>query len=339
MRKTKALLVGCGSIHRSWLAGIKDFKDVEIAGLMDINRESAENSKKTHELTNALVFTDLDEALATVNPDVVFDCTLPEIHKQVMLKAASAGCHILGEKPMAVSVSEAQEMIKAAKANNITHAVIQNRRYMNEIVAFRDFLKSGRLGKLTTLNADFYLGCHFGGFRDVMEHVLLLDMAIHSFDQARFISGCDPVSVYCHEWNPQGSWYEHAASAICIFEMSDGVVFTYRGSWCAEGLKTSWQCDWRAICTGGTAKWNGEQEMRAEKVAGGEGFMREMASLEIHPVELKYKNHSGNIREFLDCLKNGTAPQTVGTDNIKSLAMVEAAVKSAETGQKVGIKW
>ena len=80
-------------------------------------------------------------------------------------------------------------------------------------------MQSGAVGPLTTVNCDFYIGAHFGGFRDRMEHVLLLDMAIHTFDQARFIMGADPVSVYCNEWNPAGSWYDHDASAIAIFEM------------------------------------------------------------------------------------------------------------------------
>lgn len=333
----RAVMIGCGSIHRAWMKAVKDFNDVKMVGLVDINREAAEKSKADHELTDAAVFTDLDDALATVKPDVVFDCTLPEIHREVMLKAANSGCHVLSEKPMAVSVAEAKEMNAAAKQNYITHAIIQNRRYIDEIVAYRDFIGSGTIGQLTTLNADFYLGVHFGGFRDVMEHVLLLDMAIHSFDQARFISGAAPISVYCHEWNPAGSWYAHDASAICIFEMSNGLVFNYRGSWCSEGLNTSWQCDWRAICTGGTVKWDGEKELKAEKVIAVNGFQSDKEFIEIPVNELACHGHAGVIREFLDCLKNGTIPQTVGEDNIKSLAMVEAAIESAETGKKIMI--
>lgn len=336
-KKFKAVLIGCGSIHRTWMKAIREFDDVKMVGLVDINPEAAEKSKADHELTDAAVFSSLDEALASANPDVVFDCTLPEIHKEVMIKAANFGCHVLSEKPMAVSVTDAKEMNATARQNYITHAIIQNRRYMDEIVAYRDFIRNGSIGQLTTLNADFYLGVHFGGFRDVMEHVLLLDMAIHSFDQARFISGAAPVSVYCHEWNPSGSWYAHDASAVCIFEMSNGLVFNYRGSWCSEGLNTSWQCDWRAICTQGSAKWDGEKELKAEKVVAVSGFQSDKDFLDIPVNKLAFHNHAGVIREFLDSLKNGTVPQTVGEDNIKSLAMVEAAIESAESGKKVKI--
>lgn len=89
-----------------------------------------------------------------------------------------------------------------------------------------------------------------------MDHPLIVDMAIHTFDQARFISGTDPISVYCHEYNPPGSWYKGNAAAICIFEMSDGSVFTYRGSWAAEGQNTSWESAWRVTGSEGTALWD-----------------------------------------------------------------------------------
>lgn len=89
-----------------------------------------------------------------------------------------------------------------------------------------------------TLDADFYLVAHFDGFRTEMDHVLLLDMAIHTFDQARYISGQDAEHDYAADWNPSGAWYRHGANAVAFFKMTDGVRFSYRGSWCAEGLNT-----------------------------------------------------------------------------------------------------
>src|SRR5690606_7981530 len=83
---------------------------------------------------------------------------------------------------------------------------------------------------------------------------------------ARFISGANPVSVYCHEFNLKGSWYEGNASAICIFEMDNGAVFNYRGSWSSEGAPTSWEGSWRVIGSKGTAIWDGANQPYAEIV-------------------------------------------------------------------------
>ena len=83
------------------------------------------------------------------------------------------------------------------------------------------------------------------------------------------ISGANPVSVYCQEFNPPGSWYAGNAMAICIYEMSDGSVFNYRGSWCA-GAQTSWEAAWRVTGEKGTAIWDGHDEIYAEFVAEGD---------------------------------------------------------------------
>ncbi|MBC7870797.1 MAG: Gfo/Idh/MocA family oxidoreductase, partial [Chitinophagaceae bacterium] len=178
-------------------------------------------------------------------------------------------------------------------------------------------------------------------FRDRMEHVLLLDMAIHTFDAARYLCGGDPVAVYCKEWNPAGSWYDHDASAIAIFEMSNGVVYTYRGSWCADGLRTTWESDWRVIGQQGSVKWDGAADFQAQVVAKAQGFISEYKDIELPPMspDVHIDGHEGIIREFIACVKTGAVPETICTDNIKSLAMVFAAIESAESGQRVKITY
>lgn len=336
----KVVLAGCGGISRAWLSYAATHPDLEFVGLVDLCPESARSRQEEFGLNVAQIGTDLAEMIEETNPDVVFDCTVPEAHPQVTTEALRRGCHVLGEKPLAPTLDEAKRMIQAAEESGKTYAVIQNRRYLNGIVRYRDVVQSGAIGPLTTLNADFYLGPHFGGFRDEMAHVLLLDMAIHSFDQARYIAVADPVSVYCHEWNPPGSWYAHGASAMCIFEMSNGIVFNYRGSWCAEGAPTAWACDWRAVGQTGTALWDGEDNIQAAVATGTEGFFRETSPVALpETAPLEHLSHAGVISEFIESLKTGTVPQTVCTDNVKSLAMVLSAIESAESGQKVLIEW
>ena len=333
-----AVLVGCGAICRRWLQTAAEIRGLRIVGLVDLDLAAAEQRREDFGLKDAAVGTDLRAMLRQVEPDVVFDCTVPEAHVKVTLEALRHGRHVLGEKPMADTMANARRMVAAAKQAGRIYAVIQNRRYNPHIRAFRRLLDSGRIGDLTTLNADFYLGAHFGGFRRRMEHVLLLDMAIHTFDEARLISGENPVAVYCHEWNPEGSWYDHDASAVAVFEMTNGVVFTYRGSWCSEGFNTTWDADWRAIGSKGSALWDGAEDLRAEACHKPKGLRAQMREVPVPARKMPHQAHAALIREFLRCVRTGAVPETTCEDNIKSLAMVHAAVKSARLGRRVKVE-
>jgi predicted dehydrogenase len=331
-----AVLAGCGGISRAWLKAIQDMPDVKMVGFVDLYPQTAQERAVEFGWTEAQTGSDLAAMLAATNPDCVFDCTVPEAHVVVTQTALAHGCHVLGEKPLADSMENARRSVAAAQAAGKIYAVIQNRRYDPNILRLCEFLASGAIGPVTTVNADFYIGAHFGGFRDRMRHVLLLDMAIHTFDAARKISGADPRAVYCHEWNPPGSWYDQDAAAVAVFEMSGGLIFTYRGSWCAEGLNTTWESEWRIVGTKGSVRWDGAENFQVQVVAETGGFFSKWEDLTLpHAAEGMVTGHGGVIREFVDCVRSGGVPQTAAADNIKSLAMVFAAITSAEQKQRV----
>jgi predicted dehydrogenase len=240
---------------------------------------------------------------------------------------------IIGEKPMAASMEQAREMVAAADKAGKLYMVSQSRRYIPEQTAFRQAIVD-QVGSLGILNVDFYIGAHFGGFRDEMASPLVLDMAIHTFDQARYLSGETPVAVYAEEFNPAWSWYQGDVSAVAIFEMPSGLRFTYRGSWCAEGLHTSWDGDWRAVGPHGTATWTGGGIPVVQTVAKKGGFHSEMTESLATVVPSK-GGIEGSLEDFLNALKTGATPGGECHDNIHSLAMVFAAIKSSREGRKV----
>ncbi len=121
--------------------------------------------------------------------------------------------------------------------------------------------------------------------------------------------------------------------------MSGGIVFTYRGSWCAEGLNTTWESGWRIVGTRGSVAWDGAAGFQAQVVAETGGFISKLADVALPPFDdpAKIGGHAGVIRDFVRCIQTGTTPETVCEDNIKSLAMVFAAIESATTRQRVTI--
>ena len=338
-KQIRAVLVGCGGICGAWMNSQTVKQHVRMVGFVDLNADAAKRRAAEFGTPDAQTGNDLPSMIKAVSPDVVFDCTTPNAHAGVAITALKNGCHVLGEKPMADTVANAKRMLNAEKASGKIGAVIQNRRFDQGIRALRRFIDSGKIGRIHTIQSNFFIGAHFGGFRDRMKTVLLLDMAIHTFDAARAITQADPLSAYCHEWNPPGSWYDHDASAIAIFEMTNHVVYTYQGSWCAEGRNTSWEGAWHIIGEKGSVTWDGGLGIRAQVVRGKDGFMRKVIDAKV-PITVPKKcigGHDGVIRDFLSAVQTGTTPETAYADNIKSLAMVEAAIKSAEKGRKISI--
>jgi predicted dehydrogenase len=331
----RAVLVGAGGMGRTWAKNLKNHPDVEIVAWVDVVSGQAQNSAQELNLhTNC--YESLKEALAETHADFVVDVTIPDAHETVTLTALQHGLPVLGEKPMTTSMASAKRMISASEAAGKLYMVSQSRRYDGRQSAFKQLV--GDLGNVGVINADFYIGAHFGGFRDKMQNVLILDMAIHTFDQAREITGLDPVSVYAEEFNPSWSWYETGSSANCLFEMSNGAKFNYRGSWSADGLHTSWESDWRVIGQHGTARWDGHDSIEAQYVdsRAGTDFHLPTRTVRVDAHQVKH-GIEGSLEDFLHALRSGDTPRGECHDNIKSLAMVLGAIESSKRGERVMI--
>ncbi|MBN2984375.1 MULTISPECIES: Gfo/Idh/MocA family protein [Cohnella] len=336
-KRFRIAVAGCGSMARTWVEHALGREDAEIVALIDIKPELAQAMADRYGLACG-VYADLGLAASESGANLLFDVTVPATHHRIATTAMSLGCDVMAEKPLAATLAECADIVKKADETGRFHAVMQNRRYDPRIRAYRELIASGTIGRPGFACADFFLGPHFGGFREAMESPLLLDMAIHTFDQARFILGSDPVTVYCQEFNPPGSWYEGSAAAVCIFEMSDGTVFCYRGSWCAEGVPTSWEAEWRIMGERGTAIWNGNDAPFAETVelvdASG-SFHKNRRRVDAPVTEGGRTFHNGCLDEMFASLAAGRRSATDCRDNIQSMAMVLGALESSKTGRKI----
>ncbi len=334
------VLVGCGAMSWQWLDAVRQIDGLAIVGLVDLDAERAKARADEYDLTSAVIGTSLDAVLDQTRPDAVFDVVVPAARREVALSAFAHNCHLLTEKPLADSPENARAIVEAARRAGRVHAVVQNRRYVANVRRIRRFLDSGAIGAATSIHADFFIAPHFGGFREEMAHVLLLDMAIHTFDAARYMVGGEPASVYCQEWEPANSWYRQGSSASAVFDLGGGKVFTYAGSWCADGFRTSWEGSWRIVAERGSLIWDGHDGLKAEVVASGrDGLIDKTQPIDVPPLDPadRIGGHLGIIRDFMHAIETGTEPETHGADNIKSLAMVFGAIESAETGRRVAI--
>jgi predicted dehydrogenase len=342
-RPLRAVQVGAGSMGRTWLAAIDANPDVELVGLVDLDATAARAALAAvlQDHGPVAVGTSLHEVAVATSADVVVDVTVPAAHLPVTLEALRLGLAVLGEKPLAVTTAQAQELVAAAEVTGRLFMVSQSRRYDRNLSALHAAVRElGRPGLVTT---EFFRAPRFGGFRETMAHPLLLDMAVHPFDTARLLTGADPVAVFCEEVDPPWSWYAGAAAAAAVVELTGGARYAYTGSWCSPGAETSWNGRWRLSTARGTAVWDGDgppswiladqQEERVPAEGGPAGGPPGADATGALPAE----GVAGALADFVAALRTGRTPMGEVHDNLMSLVMVEAAVASAECGRRVRV--
>jgi predicted dehydrogenase len=319
----------------AWLKALEAHDDAVVVGAVDLDVDRASRVVAAFGLAPT-VGADFATVIGATGANLVLDITVPTAHHHIATTALAAGCDVLGEKPLATSMEEARAIVAAADAAGRTHAVMQNRRYLPSMIGLRDMVASGVAGDLHMVAVDFLLDAHFPGFREEMDSPLLLDMAVHTFDQARFVTGADAVRVSCTELHPRGSWFVGAAAAVCTFWMSDGSILSYRGSWVAAGSPTTWEGTWRVMGTAGTISSDGAAAPFATVIDAATGSLPPRR-IEGVLAPMDRIGHLGCIDDMLDCLRQGVRPQTDCHDNIRTLAMVCAALESSRTGLPVEI--
>lgn len=278
-----------------------------------------------------------------VGADIIVNPTVPVAHHPVTVKALHAGIPVLGEKPVTETLPEAISLLAHAEITGTPFMVSQSRRFFRQVRRLRSFVAGH--GPTVLTSAFFSLFEEHDGYRRTQLHPLLRDMGIHAFDAARFITGADPVAVTARGARPEWSVYTHDASVSATFEMSDGSLFVYNGTWNARGLPTYWNSDWRIGAQHGTAIWDGmgapvlgtadesETERLMAEVAAEEADAAAAAAAgDPEPDQI-----AASLVEFVSALREGRTPMCEIHENLLSFAMVEAAVASVDRGERVEV--
>jgi predicted dehydrogenase len=313
---------------------LKDNKDAEVVGLVDVREESLDKACETGGYNKNICFKSLEDALKNVEADAVVSSTPPAFHKHDVITAMKAGLDVISEKPMADTMASCKAMLKAARETGRTYVVSQNYRYTAPMWTLANAVRSGNLGAIGQVKMDFFMGVDFGGgFRHEMPFPVIIDMSIHHFDLIRFVTGLDALKVSGAAWNPPWSNYKGDCSSTALFEMNNGARVLYNASWCAKGGFCDWNANWQIECEKGAVTYrNGE--IRVYQVPN--LYKVEKTEILRHtPPPLTDQRYI--LDEFMRGVKTRKRPSTVVQDNIRSVGMVFAAVKAMETGRKVDV--
>lgn len=335
----RTLVVGAGGMGQAWIHTVAAHAGAELVGIVDIDTaRAAEAAIKAAESAAATaapaapapvpVFATLHDALAAnLNIGLVVDVTIPEAHHPVTLAALRAGIPVLGEKPAAATLAEAVQLAAASALHGVPFVVSQNRRFEPHAQSTRAAVEI--IGAPGLVDVTFAKAPHFGGFREEMDHVLLIDMAIHHLDFLRHAMGADQITeVYCDEFNPQWSWFRHGAASTLLIRFASGARASYTGSWCSPGSETSWNAQWRFSGPGGTVLWDGDSAPSIDLTDAG------VASV---PIVDGGTGLSASLTAMLAHLGGGPLPSTTIGDNLHSLALVFAAIESAQARRPIAV--
>lgn len=324
----RIIQVGVGGFGRGWVDVVAASRQCRHAALVDVNPQALQVARERTGVPQDRTFSDLSRALKEVEADAVLIVTPPRFHRGQALMALKSGLHVLTEKPLSDSMRSAREMVEAAKSARRVLMVSQNYRFRRAARTVRALIESGKLGEVGYVSIGFHKAPKFAGsFRLKMQYPLLVDMSIHHFDLLRYISGQDAVRVHAKSFRPRWSWFEHEPAVAATFEMTKGVVAGYFGSWVSEGRETTWDGDWRIQCSKGAVLWRDGEVVAA--LAG--------KDTQVPLVRMRQEDLHAALAEFAAAVEQGRQPETSGLDNLRSLAMVFACLRSARLGRPVRV--
>ena len=246
-RKVGVALVGCGRIAPIHAIALKELPFTEIVMTMDVIRERAEAFAREY---GGQPTADYQQVLANPKVEVVQICTPHYNHAQLALKALEAGKHVLVEKPMALSVEDAKEMIATAQRKGLQLGVIFQNRYNASSEAVKEAISSGELGELRAARAfvtwhrddEYYRSDPWRGTWAQEGGGLLINQAIHTLDLMQWLMGeIKTVSANCRRWGHEFIEVEDTAEAYIRF--ANGALGRFTAQTAIQQTNLSfWKC-------------------------------------------------------------------------------------------------
>jgi predicted dehydrogenase len=335
--------VGVGFWGASWIPVVRRSRHWKLAALVDTDPHALRRSAPIAGVDESACFASLGAAARAIESDAALVVVPPKAHAPLALEALEHGLHCLIEKPFANTLEEARLIVeRAAEAERIV-MVSQQYRHRPGARTVADMVRNRTLGRLGSAYVTFSHELAAPGFQLEIEEPLLWDMAIHHFDLVRGILGIEPARVRATTSNPWWSPFRGNAAATVVLEAEDGASVTYAGTWAPRGLHTGWDGVWDILCEGGSIRWDGDDVLvkplerpllaKIQKRV----LRREWKGQRVKPLPVPEPDRLGSLAELSAAIRDGREPETSGRDNVRSLALVVAAVESARRDATVDV--
>ena len=332
-------LIGCGRVAPRHAQSLTQLKQTDLVAVADIRPARAARFADEY---HATAYADARDLLARADVDAVSICVPSGLHAQLAIDALEAGKHVLVEKPVALSLEDADRMIATAARTGRKLGVVLQNRYNAPMQQLRALIDGGGLGPLYLGNAtvrwfrpqSYYEDEWHGTW--AMDGGALMNQSIHHIDALQWFMG--PVRSVQAYTSTLAHSMEAEDVGVAVLKFVSGALGAIEGStltW-PQNLEGSVSIFGArgSVKIGGTAlnritlwKVDGQLEQEAEL----------LTSQRVDPPSVYGYSHREVIADFADAVRNDRTPGTPATEARKSLALVLAIYAAARTGQEVTV--
>ena len=330
-------IIGCGRISKIHTAVISTLTGAQLAAVCDIVQEKAEAYAQKFKCE---VYTDYREMLKNKDIDIINICTPTHMHMQMAIDAAEAGKHVVSEKPIAITLRDADRMIEVCKKNGVKLFVVKQNRYNPPIVKLKEAVEQGRFGKI------FYGKTVVYWQRDQSyydEHVwfktremgggVLINQASHNIDMLCWLMG--PVESVYAKIDTLTHKIETEDFGLGIVKFKSGAWGTIEATTCVypkniEGSIT-------IFGENGSARVGGIQmnEMQLWEFKDVKSVDSEYSRYSTMPPNVYGYGHIEFMKEVLRVINGERIRYVDGNEGKPSLELILAMYESAKTGKEV----
>ena len=342
MQRTKVAILGAGFISEIHLESYHRFiPEADVVAVYARNEEKAKEFATKHSI--AKWYTDVDKLIKESGCEIVDICLPNFLHAEACIKAAKAGKHIIIEKPLAVTLEEADAMIDECKKANVKLMYAEELCFAPKYERVRHLVKEGAVGEVYMLKqSEKHSGPHTDWFYDVnlAGGGVLMDMGCHAMEWFRWMLGnVKAKSVYAsmstvyHKERTKGE-----DNSVVIVEFENGVTTVAENSWAKHG-----GMDDRSEVhgTGGVIYadlFMGNSAISYSK--HGYGYAMEKADTTVGWSftvfeEVFNQGYPHELKHFVDCVRNDKEPLVTGEDGRVVLEILYAAYASAGQVKKI----
>lgn len=338
----KYALVGCGRISSNHIVAAQK-NNLEIVGLCDILPEKIHEKKEKHELDQTRQYTDYREMLEQESPELVAVCTESGKHAEIALDCIEYGCNVIIEKPIALSLNDADKIIRRGHEKGVKVCTSHQNRFNKSIQKMRSAVDKGRFGRL------LYGTAHIRWCRDINYYQCapwrgtweydggaLMNQCIHNIDLLRWMMGDEIEEVMGITARQNHEYIECEDLGIAIVKFRNG------GYGIIEGTTNIYPKNLEETLylfgENGTVKVGGKSVNRIEEWYFADGLDDRNAVIEScseNPPDIYGFGHTPLYKDMIEAIINNREPYVNGEAGRRALELVLGIYKASYEGQTV----